>query len=190
MAHLKPDGTDLVCAAFIVHPKESKVLLVHHKTLDLWLGPGGHIELDTVDASPDAALIREVLEETGLRVRRDDGADPEGTYDAYVAQSPFDMARKIAYRLLDTVQNHYARAHWTPWAVETHDFVPIPGHKHLCLVYLVYALTDEIKLEAEAHHEIRWFSLEELATLGPRLLPTVRRYAECAILARHGPLLR
>lgn len=44
---------------------EEKVLLVHHKKLDVWLYPGGHIE---ENENPDETLLREVKEETGLEV--------------------------------------------------------------------------------------------------------------------------
>lgn len=43
-----------------------KVLLIHHRTLNRWLQPGGHHEgLDRLDLS----AAREVLEETGVNVR-------------------------------------------------------------------------------------------------------------------------
>jgi 8-oxo-dGTP pyrophosphatase MutT (NUDIX family) len=54
---------DFVVGAFVVH--EGKVLLIHHKKLGLWLCPGGHVELDE---DPEAAVHREVLEETGLGI--------------------------------------------------------------------------------------------------------------------------
>jgi len=55
--------TDLVVAGFIF--KEDKVLLIHHKKLNKWLPPGGHINKDE---TPDEALIREIKEETNLDV--------------------------------------------------------------------------------------------------------------------------
>ena len=55
--------TDLVVAGYIYY--NDKVLLVHHKKLDLWLPVGGHIE---PNETPDEALHREVKEEVGLRV--------------------------------------------------------------------------------------------------------------------------
>jgi 8-oxo-dGTP diphosphatase len=55
--------TDLVVAGFIFHG--DKVLLIHHKRLDLWLPVGGHIDKDE---TPDEALVREVKEETNLEV--------------------------------------------------------------------------------------------------------------------------
>jgi len=55
--------TQLVVAGYIIY--DNKVLLIHHKKLDLWLPVGGHIEENEV---PDDALIREIKEETGLDI--------------------------------------------------------------------------------------------------------------------------
>ncbi len=52
---------DLSVGACIVC--EGKVLLLHHKKLDRWLFPGGHVE---PNESMDDAVMREVKEETGL----------------------------------------------------------------------------------------------------------------------------
>ncbi len=69
-------GRHFTVAVFVVH--EGKVLLHRHRKLGMWLPPGGHIERDEL---PDDAAVREVLEETGVRValvgeRRDDVNDP------------------------------------------------------------------------------------------------------------------
>lgn len=45
--------------------ENNKVLLIYHKKLDIQLYPGGHIEQNE---TPDEALIREVEEETGLKI--------------------------------------------------------------------------------------------------------------------------
>lgn len=55
--------TDLVVAGYIIH--ENKVLLIHHKKLDLWLPVGGHIN---ENETPDQALLREIKEEVGIDV--------------------------------------------------------------------------------------------------------------------------
>jgi len=55
--------TDLVVAGYIIH--QNRVLLIHHRKLDLWLPVGGHIE---ANETPDQALRREIMEEVGIDV--------------------------------------------------------------------------------------------------------------------------
>lgn len=56
--------TDLVVTGYVFN--EDKVLLIHHKKLNMWLPVGGHIE---PNETPDDALIREIKEETNLDVK-------------------------------------------------------------------------------------------------------------------------
>ncbi|MBZ5578206.1 MAG: NUDIX domain-containing protein [Acidobacteriia bacterium] len=55
-------GTGLVLA-----PDATGLLLVHHRRLDRWLPPGGHVE--PADASIADAARREVIEETGVSLQ-------------------------------------------------------------------------------------------------------------------------
>ena len=50
-------------SAFILCPNSGKILLLKHKSLDIVLQPGGHIEKE--DTTPFAAALRELEEETG-----------------------------------------------------------------------------------------------------------------------------
>lgn len=54
---------DWTVATFVIH--QSKVLLLWHKKLQMWLPPGGHVEPNEL---PDEAAVREVLEETGIPI--------------------------------------------------------------------------------------------------------------------------
>ena len=55
------------CAsAFVINPKTKKLLLVKHSDFDKWVQPGGHME---EDETPEETAIREVYEETGVRIR-------------------------------------------------------------------------------------------------------------------------
>jgi 8-oxo-dGTP pyrophosphatase MutT (NUDIX family) len=59
----------ITASAIVLAPDQRSVLLVHHRRLDRWLQPGGHIEVE--DADLCAAAAREVREETGIEVRVD-----------------------------------------------------------------------------------------------------------------------
>lgn len=50
-------------SGFVLSPDQGSLLLILHKKLKLWLQPGGHIE--PTDESWQAAVLREVNEETG-----------------------------------------------------------------------------------------------------------------------------
>jgi len=56
----------LTCTGIVLHPDLESFLLIHHRRLDRWLAPGGHVEPE--DDSPRAAAAREVLEETEVDV--------------------------------------------------------------------------------------------------------------------------
>ena len=55
----------ITASAFILSADGESVLLLHHKSLDRWLQPGGHI--DDTDASIFDAAFRETVEETGIK---------------------------------------------------------------------------------------------------------------------------
>ena len=54
------------CASvFVINPEDKKILLVKHKKFNKWVQPGGHIE---DEETPEEAALREVYEETGVKV--------------------------------------------------------------------------------------------------------------------------
>ncbi|MEZ5275673.1 MAG: NUDIX hydrolase [Opitutaceae bacterium] len=53
----------VTASAWVVDSTRSMVLLVHHRKLDRWLQPGGHVD---GCAETELSARREVLEETGL----------------------------------------------------------------------------------------------------------------------------
>lgn len=53
----------ITCTGLVLAPDGERMLLVHHRRLDRWLLPGGHVEPE--DAAIQDAARREVVEETG-----------------------------------------------------------------------------------------------------------------------------
>ncbi len=75
----------ITASAFVVNKSSKQVLLLDHKSLDKLLQPGGHI--DSEDKNPMDTALREVKEETGLKLR-------DLTYHPAIPSSeliPFDI---------------------------------------------------------------------------------------------------
>jgi len=62
----------ITCTGLVLAPDGERILLVHHRRLDRWLLPGGHVEPE--DAEIEDAARREVVEETGALLA--DGIPP------------------------------------------------------------------------------------------------------------------
>ncbi len=124
-----PDPTDRDCfepghftaSGFVISPDREALLLIHHRRLDRWLQPGGHI--DPEDASPIAAAIREVAEETGVETApiMDSLIDLDIHPIPQRAPEPehehFDLRfalRALGDRLVADDEVYDAR--WVPWA--------------------------------------------------------------------------
>lgn len=60
--------------ACIIHPNREAVLLVHHRKLNRWLLPGGHVEAK-LDGDISDTARREAQEEAGVQI--DAGTQPE-----------------------------------------------------------------------------------------------------------------
>jgi 8-oxo-dGTP diphosphatase len=135
---------DFTVAAFLVY--ELSVLFVHHKSINAWLCVGGHIE---DDETPEDALIREIHEETGKKdITLDDVYRP-----AY---------RYLTAATYPTGKCHNSRLILEPAYVDCHDVPPMPGHRHVALVYYVRSRNDHVVLEEDAHNWFKWFRLAEL----------------------------
>ena len=108
-------------SGLVASPDGSSLLLIHHRRLDRWLQPGGHI--DPEDTSPIAAAAREVLEETGITtepifpdlVDLDIHSIPPRAPEP--AHEHFDL--RFALRALDAdviADDEVNDAVWVPWS--------------------------------------------------------------------------
>ena len=128
-----------------------KILLIHHRKLNKWLPLGGHIELDE---EPEQAALREAKEESGIDVELL-GERPPTT-------SPGTRAL-IAPRFLDIHR-----------ISDTHE--------HIGMIYWARPKDSaQVRCATEEHHDIRWCTADELATLNPRMSDAVKWYCLKAI---------
>ena len=125
--------TDLVVAGYLIH--NNKLLLIHHKKLDIWIPPGGHIDKNE---TPDDALRREFKEELNLEIEllnRND-VPPGGNIKKQLAV-PF-----------------YVNVH----SVKDHDHCCF---FYLCELKNEECLKN-LKINEREIKDYNWFSLEEL----------------------------
>ena len=171
MPHHHPT-LDVVVAGFIGH--RGGVLLTMHKKLGLWLAPGGHVE---PGETFDQALARELLEETNLQVGK----------DVFVYQEPDDRLRGVQWREYHNTET--SRQQYRPAAIETHAFLPLEGHNHLCLVYYLFvrdhaAARNILVNEAESDC-LAWLNAEGLERPDNKVLGSIKWYGHRAIALSH-----
>ncbi len=118
---------------------EKKVLLIKHRKFGLWLQPGGHQESWE---NPREAVIREVLEETGIDISH--------------TLSPDIKIDELANEL-------------TPPKYFLEELIPgkngEPDHYHLDQIYVVKVSEQPIKPVSGESTEYGWFSSQELEEL-------------------------
>jgi len=125
-----PDPTrDFAATTFVV--QGDKTLLLWHKKTQAWLPPGGHIEPDEL---PDAAAVREVLEETGLHIEL--FGEPESWGSVHVLRTPVCV-------LLEDIS---------------------PGHQHIDLIYFGRVTGGRLRIDPHEASEFRWWSHRDLAS--------------------------
>lgn len=120
-----------VATAYLV--RDGRTLLLKHKKLGMWLPPGGHIE---EGETPDEAVLREVLEETGLE------------------------AEFIAAPRAPVMSGGRVRSQHEPHRVQIEE---IPGHNHhVDFIYYLRAKEGAHAHRPDESDDIRWHTAEEL----------------------------
>jgi len=156
MPHIH-EKIDLTVIAYIV--RDERVLMAQHKLVGHWLPLGGHVELDE---DPEQALIREVQEESGIRVT-----------DLEIAATKPDFVSP-GFKPL-----------FAPTFLDIHD---MPGnHQHIGMIYVLRSKTDQVVLEERAADEIRWLSREEIEDPANNLMTGTQFYAKEALRLSADP---
>ncbi|HSW91858.1 MAG TPA: NUDIX domain-containing protein [Candidatus Saccharimonadales bacterium] len=146
MGHIHSDSEyDYTASALIVH--NSKVLLLLHHKMQLWLPPAGHVELNE---HPIEALYREVEEETGL------------TQEHLTMITPYTDNLSIER---NPAQNTVLPM---PFDMDVHT-VTDGGHRHIDFAYIFVSDTDKIVREEDKADELAWFTLDQIDKLSPML---------------------
>lgn len=151
--HTEPGQIDFTADTFVVFVSEKRVLIRYHDKHDMWLVPGGHIELNE---TPPTAALREVKEETGL-----------------------DVILWKGNQLFEYQNERYTEL-VPPVASSVHDIMP--GHRHVSLVYFATSSTMEV-VEPDGEEKSRgclWLTKAELLA-HPDIHDTIKRYGVKAL---------
>jgi 8-oxo-dGTP diphosphatase len=145
---------DFTVEVFCVH--RARVLLRRHDKFGIWLGVGGHVELDE---DPNAAAHREVREEVGLEIEL-----------IGVTSVPVDPRSKDYRQLVPPAFLHRDRV--------------AASHEHVTLTYFARARDDTVITSGRDVSDVwRWVTREELDDPDLDLRANVRFYAEQALMA-------
>ncbi len=150
MAHVH-EKNDFTVGVFVVY--KGKVLLRKHDKYKIWMGVGGHIELDE---DPIQAAIREAKEEVGLDITIVGEKTRISEFDdGYIELS-------------------------TPRFTYIHPINDV--HKHINSIYFARSTNDHI-VEGPGEHsdEIRWFTMDELQNPEYKIPKSMKYFAEEAL---------
>lgn len=80
-------------SGFVMNREETKLLMVFHKKLNIWVIPGGHLELDEY---PEEGAKREIFEETGIKATVIDSSEFKFTGNKKESSiaTPYTMLRE------------------------------------------------------------------------------------------------
>lgn len=154
MAHIH-EKIDYIVNGFIIH--NDKVLFVMHKKLQMWLMPGGHVELDE---DPEEALYREIEEETGI-------------------MRPHLMIIHPHDSLFTELNSKEYKSLPSPHYLDIHTITPT--HQHIGMNYIFTSDTQHVQIDPNESDDYRWMSAEEIGAKDLKIKENVRLYANKAL---------
>ena len=125
---------------YVVNERRTKLLVIHHRKLNRWMPPGGHLEPNEL---PHEGAIREVFEETGISARLAENSGPDfGLAGIVDVQIPRPLA--LQYQLI-------------PAGSEGSE------HIHLDLVYHLTADEETVAVpQLSEVNAVRWMTKDEI----------------------------
>lgn len=136
---------DWTVETYIIY--KDRVLLRHHEKYHIWLGVGGHVELDE---NPFTAAKRECMEEVGLKIKID------GSENLKYYGTDYDV-RELPQ----------------PAAMNIHRVSPT--HEHIGIIYFATTNSNEVTPENKTD-TWQWLTKEEIL-VHDDILPDVKDYA-------------
>ena len=135
----------IVTGGFIYSIKDKKFLVLYHKDLEMYVYPGGHVDLN--DINPLTAACREVNEETGL--------------------NDFEQLKIIDDQLVPIdIDTHIVRRN---------ERLNLPEHYHFDFRYLfTINKIEDIKIDTDELANYKWVELSELYT-NPNNIQVVKK---------------
>jgi len=150
--------------------QDRRVLLLHHKGHDLWVPPGGHLE---ANEDLNQTALREVLEETGLKVHL---VGEKGL-------PPFKGLLLSSSNNVSSGDDVLPQQLILPQGIQVETISP--DHQHIDFIYFAVPEDPAIDpLACNESHDIGWFTLEEASEL--KTFPDVPIWMKRAIAATGG----
>lgn len=123
----------IVTGGFIYSIKEKKFLVLYHKDLEMYVYPGGHVDLN--DINPLTAACREVNEETGLN----------------------------DFKLLKILDDKVVPIDIDTHTVRRNARLDLPAHYHFDFRYLfTIDKIEDIKIDENELANYKWIEMNEL----------------------------
>lgn len=122
--------------------EDNKVLLIHHRKLQKWLPPGGHMD---PNETPAETACREAFEETGLKI-------------------------SLTTKENIWINKWNAKSFERPYLCLLEEIPPFknePAHQHIDFIYIARPVGGQLRKNSQETLGIRWFTMEEVEKLIP-----------------------